>query len=213
MQKIGIIGSGAVGKALAKGFLDRGYPTTIASRSAETRQELAKELGDSIQTATPEDTARESELIVFAVKGTAAKKALEGLGIENLAGKIVMDATNPIAAEPPVDGVLKYFTDQNASLMEELQAMAPEARFVKAYSSVGSAHMVDPQFGSRPTMFICGNDEQAKKQVTGILDQFGWDTADMGSAVAARAIEPLAKLWIIPGIREGSWGHAFKLMR
>ena len=101
------------------------------------------------------------------------------------------------------------------SLMERLQKAYPEAHFVKAFNSVGNAQMVNPQFaGGRPTMFICGNDAGAKKTVTRILDQFGWDTEDMGAVEAARAIEPLCMLWCIPGVGKGDWSpHAFKLLR
>ena len=126
----------------------------------------------------------------------------------------MIDATNPIADAAPRNGVLRYFTDINGSLMERLQALAPGAKFVKAFSSVGSAFMVDPDFdGLKPTMFICGNDEGAKQEVTSILTTFGWDTEDMGTVEAARAIEPLAMLWCIPGIRRNSWSHAFKLLK
>jgi predicted dinucleotide-binding enzyme len=97
--------------------------------------------------------------------------------------------------------------------MELLQREAPEARFVKAFNSVGSAFMVNPQFeGGRPTMFICGNDEAAKKTVSTVLDQFGWETADMGKVEASRAIEPLCMLWCIPGFLHNEWTHAFKLL-
>jgi predicted dinucleotide-binding enzyme len=125
-----------------------------------------------------------------------------------------MDATNPIADAPPVNGVLRFFTGPNESLLETLQAAAPAARLVKAFSCVGSAVMVNPSLpGGRPTMFVCGNDEAAKRQVTAILDAFGWDTEDAGAAEAARAIEPLCMLWCIPGFRRNDWVHAFKLLR
>jgi len=110
--------------------------------------------------------------------------------------------------------VLKFFTTMNESLMEQLQRQFPDAHLVKAFNSVGAAFMINPQFeGGKPTMFICGNDAQAKKTVTGILDQFGWETADMGGAEAARAIEPLCMLWCIPGFLRNEWGHAFKLLK
>jgi predicted dinucleotide-binding enzyme len=113
-----------------------------------------------------------------------------------------------------VDGVLTFFTGPNDSLMERLQKAVPEARFVKAFNSVGNAYMVNPSLpGGRPTMFYCGNDVEAKKVVAGLLDTFGWDLADMGRAAGARAIEPLCQLWCIPGLRENRWSHAFKLLR
>ena len=136
------------------------------------------------------------------------------LAQRNLAGKPVIDATNPIADAPPTNGVLKFFTSLDASLMEDLQRAIPDAHFVKAFNSVGNALMVDPRFkGGRPTMFICGNNDKAKRTVRGILDQFGWETADMGTVEAARAIEPLCMLWCIPGLTRNEWTHAFKLLR
>jgi hypothetical protein len=112
------------------------------------------------------------------------------------------------------NGVLKFFTTLNESLMEQLQRQFPDAHLVKAFNSVGAPFMIDLQFdGGKPTMFICGNEAGAKKTVTGILDEFGWETADMGGAEAARAIEPLCMLWCIPGFLRNEWGHAFKLLK
>ncbi|HUK82000.1 MAG TPA: NAD(P)-binding domain-containing protein, partial [Verrucomicrobiae bacterium] len=159
------------------------------------------------------DAAKSADLVVLAVKGTVAADALRAAGVANLAGKPVIDATNPIADAPPVNGVLKFFTNLDESLMERLQREFGDARFVKAFNSVGNGCMVNPQFaGGKPTMFICGNDEAAKQTVRGILDQFGWETADMGKAEAARAIEPLCMLWCIPVFQRGDVTHAFKLL-
>lgn len=212
MKKVGIIGSGNVGKDLAKGFIHYGYETTLSSRSEEKRKNLEQEI-NGLKTDTPKNTARNSELIIFAVKGSEAKTALQEIGLENISGKTVIDTTNPIAIENPVNGVLVYFSSINKSLMEELQVMAPEAKFVKAFNCVGSAHMVNPDFKSKPTMFICGNDKNAKVEVSAILEKFGWETEDMGTVEAARAIEPLAMLWCIPGFRENRWNHALKLLK
>ena len=139
---------------------------------------------------------------------------MESAGAANLAGKTVIDVTNPIADAPPVNGVLKYFTSLDGSLMEQLQKQFASAHFVKAFNSVGSAAKVNPQFeGGRPSMFIAGNDAGAKKTVAGILDQFGWEVEDMGGAEGARAIEPLCILWCIPGFARNDWFHAFKVLR
>jgi len=153
---------------------------------------------------------------VLAVAGEGAGAAVREAGIDNLTGKLVIDTTNPIAHEPPEDGVLKFFTSPNSSLLEQLQAAAPGAKFVKAFNSVGSALMVNPSFpgGAKPTMFYCGNDDGAKKTVAKIIDQFGWNGADMGTAKAARAIEPLCQLWCIPGFQSNQWAsHAFALLK
>lgn len=215
MKKIGIIGSGVVGKTLAKGFLQYGYPTFIASRSTAIQAALAAEIGNSIRTGSFEEAAQFADILVWAVKGTAAEAALQVCNIANLAGKTILDATNPIAYAPPQDGVLTFFTaSPNSSLMESLQALAPDAHFVKCFSCVGSALMVNPKLeDGTPTMFICGNSASAKADAIAILTQFGWDYADMGSSLAARAIEPLSMLWCIPGFKDNQWGHAFKLLK
>lgn len=213
MKKVGVLGSGNVARELAKGFLKNGYPVTMGTRHPENLQEFKNSEAPHVEIAGFRDAAAFGELIVLAVKGTAAKEVLNMAGAKNLAGKTIMDAANPIADKAPENGVMHFFTDLDTSLMEQLQEAFPEAKFVKAYNSVGAAFMVDPPFESRPTMFICGNDENAKKEAGEIIRLFGWDVFDMGSAVAARAIEPLCILWCIPGIKDNSWTHAFKLLK
>jgi len=211
-MKIGILGSGGVGETLGSGFLQHGHEVVMGSRTPEKLADWkARNPNGSIGTFA--EAAASGELIVLAVGGKVAANALRLAGAENLAGKTVVDVTNPIAGAPPEKGVLRFFTDINESLMEQLQGEFADATFVKAFNSVGAASMVNPQFaGGKPTMFICGNDESAKKTVTGILDQFGWETADMGGVEAARAIEPLCMLWCIPGFLHNQWTHAFKLL-
>lgn len=160
-----------------------------------------------------EDAAKFGSVIVLAVKGTVTESLVKALA-SDLAGKTVIDTTNPIADAPPVNGVLKYFTSMNESLMERLQNIAPAANFVKAFNSVTNTLMVNPNMMSgKPSMFIAGNSDKARKEVADILDQFGWETADMGKAEAARAIEPLCMLWCIPAMTGQSRNHAFKLLR
>ena len=212
-MKIGILGSGTVAKTLAAGFLKHGYEVTVGSRTPGKLAEWASQ-NPGISTATFDAAAKFGSLIVLAVKGNRAVQALALAGPDNLSGKTIIDTTNPIEDAPPVNGVLPFFTDFNQSLMEDLQRQFADAHFVKAFNSVGAASMVNPQFkGGKPTMFICGNSDPARKQVTEILDQFGWETADMGKAEAARAIEPLCMLWRIPGFLRNQWTHAFKLLQ
>jgi 8-hydroxy-5-deazaflavin:NADPH oxidoreductase len=212
-MKIGVIGSGEVAKTLGGGFLKYGHETVLGTRDPAKLADWAREHPGG-RVAGFAETAKFAEVVVLAVKGTVAADALKAAGAANLAGKPVIDATNPIADAPPVNGVLKFFTDLGDSLLERLQREFPAARLVKAFNSVGSACMVNPKFaGGKPTMFIAGNDAAAKRTVTGILDQFGWETEDLGSAEAARAIEPLCMLWCIPGFRSNDWIHAFKLLR
>ena len=212
-MKVGILGSGVVGKTLAAGFAGHRHEVMIGSRSPERLVDWLRE-NPGIGSGLFGDVAAFADVVVLAVKGTAANEALSIAGADNHAGKPVIDATNPIADEPPVNGVLKFFTRLDESLMEQLQRQYPRTNFVKAFSSVSSARMVNPRFeGGKPTMFICGNDGAAKEIVTGILDQFGWETADMGAAEAARAIEPLCMLYCIPGFTQNQWTHAFKLLK
>ena len=212
-MKIGIIGSGDVAKALAAGFIKHGHGVALGTREAGKLADFAK-ANSKAKIGSVAEAAKYGEVVVLAVKGTGAAKALESAGAANLAGKTVIDVTNPIADAPPVNGVLKYFTSLDSSLMEQLQTQFASAHFVKAFNSVGSAAMVNPQFkGGKPSMFIAGNDAGAKKTVTGILDQFGWEVEDMGGAEGARAIEPLCILWCIPGFARNDWFHAFKVLR
>ena len=212
-MKIGVLGSGVVAQVLAAGFIKHGHEVMMGTRDpAKLAGWRAK--NPKAQVGGFADAAKFGEAALLAVKGTAALDALRAADPANLSGKLVMDATNPIAEAPPANGVLKFFTSLDDSLMERLQKAAPQAHFVKAFSSVGNARMVNPDFGgTRPTMFICGDDAGAKKAVTAILGQFGWEAEDMGGVEAARAIEPLCMLWCIPGFLRNQWTHAFKLLR
>jgi predicted dinucleotide-binding enzyme len=214
MAKVGVVGSGVVGETLANGFLKHGYEVMRGSRAPEKLESWRQQAGPHASVGTFAEAARFGEAVVLAVKGDGAESAVSQCGLDNLAGKPVLDTTNPIAAAPPSHGVLSYFTSFDESLMERLQKLAPTAHFVKVFSSVGNARMVNPDFGGvKPTMFICGNDTGAKQFVVKVLDQFGWEVEDCGSAEAARAIEPLCILWCIPGLRENRWTHAFKLLK
>jgi 8-hydroxy-5-deazaflavin:NADPH oxidoreductase len=211
MTKFGVLGSGEVGQTLAKGLRGLGHEVWIGSRDPRKLADYTTET--KIPSGTFAEVAAWAESLVLAVKGSAAEEALRQAGVQNFSGKLVIDTTNPTADDPPQDGVLKCFTGPNESLMERLQRAAPRARFVKAFNSVGADSMVNPRFaGTRPTMFYCGDDPAARSETARILDQLGWESADMGTAVAARAIEPLAVLWCIPGFREDRWTHAFKLL-
>jgi hypothetical protein len=212
-MNIGVIGSGVVGQTLADGLLKKGHDVLRGTRDPSKLAAWKGAAGPRARTGTIAEAARFGPVVVLAVKGTAAVEAVAACG-GALDGKVVIDTTNPIADAPPVNGVLPFFTGPNESLLERLQQRAPAAHFVKAFSCVGSALMVDPRLpGGKPTMFICGNDEGARRQVTGLLETFGWETEDLGTAEAARAIEPLCMLWCIPGLRQNRWSHAFKLLK
>ncbi|CAN5615392.1 NAD(P)-binding domain-containing protein [soil metagenome] len=214
-MKTGIIGSGIVGRVLASAFLKEGNEVMLGTRNT-AKEDVVKWKNENPggKVGTFEEAASFGELIILATKGTVAEDAVRMAGPANFTGKTVIDTTNPIAAAPPVNDVLQYFTSPNQSLMESLQLLIPEAHLVKAFNSVGNGQMYKPNYnGIVPTMFICGNNEPAKKTVTSILTIFGWDTEDLGKIEAARAIEPLAMLWCIPGMLNNQWTHAFKLLK
>ncbi len=214
-MKAGILGSGIVGRVLASAFLKEGYEVMLGTRdTAKEDVTMWKAANPEGQTGTFAATAAFADIIVLASGGTVIKNVIEMAGITNFTGKVVIDATNPIAQAAPDNGVLKFFTTLDHSLMEDIQEQLPEAHIVKAFSCIGNAFMYKPDFGGiKPTMFICGNNDDAKKTVTNILTAFGFDTEDMGNVEAARAIEPLCMLWCIPGITKGQWTHAFKLLK
>jgi 8-hydroxy-5-deazaflavin:NADPH oxidoreductase len=214
-MKIGVIGSGVVGQALATAFLREEYPVMLGTRDIKKEEVVKwKTANKNGQTGSFKETASFGELIILATKGSATLNAIELAGKENFTNKVIIDTTNPLADSPPVNGMMSFFTGAGESMMEKIIGVIPGAKVVKAFSSVGSGLMYKPDFnGLQPTMFICGNDTTAKEKVTGILKQFGWEAEDMGAAEAARVIEPLAILWCIPGFLRNDWTHAFKLLK
>jgi hypothetical protein len=213
MKKVAVIGSGVVGQVLADGFLEHGYEVVRASREPSKLEDWRNAAGAKASVATLAEAAQTADIVVLAVKGAGAEEAVAACG-DGLSGKTVLDTTNPIAAAPPTNGVLSFFTTLDDSLMERLQKKAPKAHFVKAFSCVGNTRMVNPDFGgTKPTMFICGSHAEAKVEAREILEQFGWEIEDLGAVEAARAIEPLCILWCIPGLLGNGWNHALKLMR
>lgn len=214
-MKIGIIGSGIVGRVLGTAFIKEGHQVMLGTRDVNKEDVVKwKTENSSAQAGTFDQTAGFAEIILLAISGLAAKEVIELAGVNNFTGKVIIDATNPIANAAPENGVLHFFTGPDNSLMEQIQEQLPGAYVVKAFNSVGNALMYKPDFkGIQPTMFICGNDDTAKKTVTSILTSFGWETMDMGKVEAARAIEPLCILWCIPGLISNQWTHAFKLLR
>lgn len=213
-MNIGILGSAEVGQSLGHGFLSEGYQVMLGTRDTSKEDVVKwKTAHPGSATGTFSETAQFGDILVLACPGAAVEQVIELAGKENFSEKIIIDATNPIGG-PPVDGVLKFFTTLDDSLLERIQRLLPAAKMVKAFNSVGNYSMYKPSFaGGTPSMFICGNDPEARKVVTDILTKFGWETEDMGVAAAARGIEPLCMLWCIPGFLNNDWVHAFKVLR
>lgn len=213
-MKIGILGTGDVGRALANAFIALGHEVKMGSRDAHNEKavEWASTSGINASTGTFADAVKFGDVVVLALLWSGAENALKLAGPENFAGKVVIDAINPLVFEPGKPLALAVGHTDSAG--EQVQRWLPAAHVVKAFNSVGHAHMFKPDFpGGPPDMFIAGNDAAAKQTVTGILHDFGWSTIDVGGIEGARLLEPLCILWVGYGMRTGTWNHAFKLLR
>jgi predicted dinucleotide-binding enzyme len=211
-MKIGVLGSGDVAKALAAGFLKHGHDLMLGTRDPGKLADWAAQ-HRATKVGTFADAAKFGEVVVLAVKGTVAADAKRGRLRQSI-GQGRHRCHQPHCRGPAGQWGPEFFTNLDESLMERLQREFPKACFVKAFNSVGNPLMVNPRFKGGPlTMFICGNDQAAKQTVRGILDQFGWETADMGKVEAARAIEPFCMMWLIPGFLRNESSHTFKLLR
>jgi hypothetical protein len=206
----GILGSGHVGQTLAKGLKGLGHDVVIGSSAGNKLAAFTSETG--IAEKTFADAVAGADVVIVALKGQGAEEIIRGLA-GALAGKVVLDATNPISGEAK-GGVLPYFTGPNDSLLQRLQKAAPAAKFVKCFNSVGAHLMVKPQFkGGTPVMFICGDDAAAKAQTTTLLADLGWAAEDVGGSEAGNAVEALCQLWCAPGFLRNDWSHAYAVLR
>lgn len=213
-MRIGILGTGDVGRALGNGFIALGHEVKMGSREARNEKALAwaKEAGAKASAGTFAEAAKFGEAGVLALLWSGTENALRMAGPETFAGKVVIDATNPLIFPPNAAPELALGHKDSGG--EQVQRWLPSARVVKAFNIVGNAHMFKPQFpGGPPDMFFCGNDAAAKQTVAGILKDFGWPCIDIGGIEGARLLEPLCILWVGYGIRTGTWNHAFKLLR
>lgn len=208
-MNVGILGSGDVGKALARAFVSRGHTVTIASREPEKLASLVHEHPEKLHAATFEETARAGELLVLATAFTVAKDAIDLAGPANFSGKVLIDVTNPLKFEQGKPVSLSVGGNDSAG--ETVQRWLPDAKVVKSFNTVGHAHYVDPKFpNGPPTMFVAGNDDKAKNTVEQIAESFGWLVMDAGTIEASRYLEAMAMLWISYTIRTGNAQHAFK---
>jgi predicted dinucleotide-binding enzyme len=210
-MRAGVIGSGDVGRVLGAGLAGIGYEVKLGSRDPESVKLKEWQAKTRAKTGTFAEAAAFGDLIVLATSWSGTHDAIEMAGIVNFGGKVVIDATNPLAVAPNAPPSLALgHTDSGG---EQVQRWLPVARVVKCFNSVGNAHMVHPDFpGGPPDMFLCGNDQAAKETVIGICKAFGWGTIDVGGIEGSRLLEPLCILWVIHGIRGGGWNHAFKLL-
>ena len=222
-MKVGIIGSGDVGRRLADGLLDLGHQVKIGTRDTSKKEIIEwidkhKKGGDKeSENASVGDFADAASfgdgLIVLCTSWNGTSNAIRMANPSNMTGKVVIDTINPLDFTQGLPPRMAVGVTDSAG--ETNQRLLPGSKVVKAFNIVGNPHMVHPDFpGGPPTMFICGNDEQAKKMVTeSILTPFGWETIDIGGIEGARLLEPLAMLWITHYFRTGTGDHAFKLLK
>ncbi len=200
-MRIGILGSGFVGQALARGLAGHGHDVRIGTR---------KEAVDDLPVGSPAQVVENADLVFLSVLGTAAVEVAVGVR-EELRGKVLIDTTNPLDFSSGRPGLFVGHTD---SLGEQVQRAVPEALVVKAYNTVGNTLMVDPELpDGPPSMFIGGDSEEAKGAVTALLQATGWDVIDLGGIDASRYLEPMCIAWVLHGARSGDWNHAFRMLR
>jgi len=212
-SRIGVIGSGVVGKALGEGLAKAGHAVKVGTREPSKLAEWAKQAGANASVGSFEEAAQFGEVIIVATKWAdqATESALKLAGLGHFDGKPVMDTTNPLAFGPTGPFLTVGHTD---SAGEQVQRWLPKAHVVKAFNIVGSVHMVNPSFpDGKPDMLIAGNDANAKKVVSALCEELGWPTVDMGGIEASRYLEPFAMVWILHYVRTQSGNHAFKLLK
>ncbi len=213
-MKVGILGTGDVGKALGRGFLALGHEVKLGARTAGSEKAVAwaQEQGERASEGSFADVAQWADLIVLATLGTANEAAIRAAGLENFSGKLLLDTTNPLDFSRGFPPTLAISGEDSAG--EQVQALVPEAKVVKVFNTVGNALFYKPQLaGGPPTMFIAGDDAEAKKQVEAILTDFGWETLDSGGIAASRYLEALCILWVSTAAKSGKWMQAFKMLR
>ncbi len=210
-MKVGILGSGDVGKSFARAFSALGHNVKIGSRTPEKLDEFVAQAGDRVTGSTFKETARFGDLAVMATLGVGTEEAIRLADPDNFRAKVVIDATNPLDFSP--GGPPKLAIGHSDSLGERVQRWLPNARVVKAFNTVGNPLFYKPQLaGGPPDMFICGNDAEAKKLVSQICREFGWGVIDIGGIESSRYLEPMCMSWVLHGILSGSWNHAFKML-
>lgn len=213
-MKVGILGSGPVGQSLGRGFAARGHDVKIGTRTpgSEKLKKWRQQAGGASSTGTFAQAAAHGEILVHAILGTAAEDVVRLAGPDNFTGKILIDVTNPLdfsRGMPP--GLFVGTTD---SLGERIQRELPKAKVVKCFNIVNNETMIDPaNTGTKPTMMFCGDDEGAKRTVSELLRDFGWDDMlDLGGIDGARWLEALVPLWVRATTKRGTWTLAFKVV-
>jgi len=212
-KRVGILGSGDVGKQLGRGFAAHGYDVMLGTREPKKLEEWKADTPGRVSVGSFAQAASHGNLVIVATHGAATEAVLAAIGPRTFRGKLVLDATNPLDVSrgmPP--GLLFGVTD---SLGERVQRQLPDAKVVKCFNTVSSLRMVDPKFSSGPArMWICGNDAGAKRAVEELLRELGWAGAlDVGEIEASRWLEAMVPLWVRAGLALDTWEHMLQVVR
>jgi 8-hydroxy-5-deazaflavin:NADPH oxidoreductase len=195
-MKIGILGTGMVGETLGTKFVQLGHQVKMGSRTAnnESAAKWVKAAGANASQGTFADAAAFGDMVFICLKGAVFLDVAKTLSPGALAGKVVVDVSNPLEFS---NGSLSLSICNDNSLGEEVQKAVPSAKVVKSFNTVNCDVMVDPAKGGNPTMFVCGNDSGAKKQFTELIQTLGWrDIIDIGDITKSRGTEALMHLWM-----------------
>jgi predicted dinucleotide-binding enzyme len=211
-SRVGILGSGDVGRALGRGFARHGWDVKIGTRSPDELRASMEGTEETVSVGTFAEAATHGEVVVLAVRGDAAEAVVEMAGPENFAEKLVFDATNPLDFS---SGEVHLSIGGTESLGERIQTKLPDASVVKCFNTVSNLQMVDPEFEEgTPPMFICGDDDEAKARTEEILVELGWPgVMDVGDITSARYLEALVPMWVRVGSKLGTWKHAFAVVQ
>ncbi len=195
-MKIGIIGAGNVGGTLGRILTKKGHQIVFGVRDPQSSkvQAAVESTEGKALAASVREAASHGEVLILATPWNATQEAIASAG--NLTGKIIIDATNPLEMTPA--GLAAGLTiGHTTSAAEEIAQWAPFALIVKAFNNIGASCFEDLQFGSQTaTTFICGDDVEAKKIVTNVAQDIGFEVIDAGDLKQARLLEPLGMLWI-----------------
>jgi predicted dinucleotide-binding enzyme len=199
-MRIGVLGTGIVGRTLASALLSNGHEVRLGSRTAGNERAVAwaAQIGGPASEGTFADAAGFGELLINATAGAGSLEALEMAGSEQLAGKVLLDVANPLDTSRGMPPTLTVCNDD--SLGEQIQRALPDVRVVKTLNTVTAAVMVDPTLvGGAHTIFVAGDDLAAKAQTVELLQEFGWPGSsilDLGDITAARGTEMYLALWL-----------------
>jgi 8-hydroxy-5-deazaflavin:NADPH oxidoreductase len=212
-KRVGILGSGDVAKALGRGFAKHGYEVMLGTREPAKLDAWKKETGAKASVGSFSQAAAFADVVLLATHGAGTEAALELAGASNFAGKVVIDASNPLDFSHGMPPTL--FVGTTDSLGERVQRKLPAAKVVKCFNTVSNVRMVDPKFEYGPArMLICGNDAAAKNRTEQILKELGWAGAlDVGGIDGARWLEAMVPLWVRAGQALNTYEHIFQVVR